>query len=38
MDYGLALACIPRWLPDAKARRNVLWNNPKRLFGFEAAQ
>ncbi|HWI13627.1 MAG TPA: amidohydrolase family protein [Burkholderiales bacterium] len=35
MDYGLALVCLPRWLPDAQSRRDVLWNNPKRLFGFE---
>ena len=34
MDYGLAVACSERGLPDAGARRAVLWNNPKRLFGF----
>jgi predicted TIM-barrel fold metal-dependent hydrolase len=35
MDYGLALVCVSRWLPDAQRRRDLLWNNPKRLFGFE---
>jgi predicted TIM-barrel fold metal-dependent hydrolase len=34
MDYGLGLVCLPRWLPDQQARRKVLWENPKRLFGF----
>jgi predicted TIM-barrel fold metal-dependent hydrolase len=34
MDYGPALACLSRWLPDEKDRRKVLWDNPKRLFGF----
>jgi predicted TIM-barrel fold metal-dependent hydrolase len=35
MDYGLALVCISRWLPDAESRRQVLWDNPQRFFGFE---
>jgi predicted TIM-barrel fold metal-dependent hydrolase len=34
MDYGPALACLTRWLPDPKDRQMVLWENPKRLFGF----
>lgn len=35
MDYGLGLVCLPRWLPDEGNRRKVLWENPRRLFGFE---
>jgi len=34
MDYGPVFSCLHRWLPDEKDRRKVLWNNPKRLFGF----
>lgn len=36
MDYGPALSCLPRWLPDAQDRQKVLWDNPARLFGFQA--
>jgi len=35
MDYGPALSCLPRWLPEEKDRRKVLWENPRRLFGFK---
>jgi predicted TIM-barrel fold metal-dependent hydrolase len=34
IDYGPGYACLARWLPDASQRRRVLWENPKRLFGF----
>ena len=34
MDYGPALNCLGRWLPDAADRNKVLWETPKRLFGF----
>jgi predicted TIM-barrel fold metal-dependent hydrolase len=34
MDYGPALACLRRWVPDAADRAKVLWHNPARLFGF----
>lgn len=35
MDYGLALVPLARWLPDPEQRRQVLWRNPQRLFGFK---
>lgn len=34
VDYGPGLACLPRWLPDPRDRRTVLWDTPARLFGF----
>lgn len=34
MDYGPALACLMRWLPNEADRRKVLWETPARLFGF----
>jgi predicted TIM-barrel fold metal-dependent hydrolase len=36
MDYGPVLACLTRWLPDERDRRQVLWETPARLFGFHA--
>ena len=35
MDYGPPLTCLPRWLPDAQDRQQVLWDTPARLFGFK---
>ncbi len=35
VDYGPSFAALERWLPDAAARREVLWQTPRRLFGFE---
>jgi len=37
IDYGPCRAALDRWLPDPAARRQVLWETPRRLFGFEAA-
>ena len=37
IDYGPLLALIERLLPDAAARRAVLWDTPARLFGFATA-
>lgn len=34
MDYGPPLTCLPRWLPDAQDRQQVLWDTPARLFGW----
>ena len=34
MDYGPQRALLDRWVPDAAARRKVLWDTPSRLFGF----
>ena len=34
MDYGPGFSCLARWLPDERDRRKVLWETPKRLFGF----
>lgn len=36
IDYGPLLALAHDWLPDAHDRRTVLWDTPKRLFGFGA--
>ncbi len=33
-DYGETQACLERWLPDEDQRRQVLWESPRRLFGF----
>ncbi|MCC7484611.1 MAG: amidohydrolase family protein [Burkholderiales bacterium] len=35
MDYGPVYSCLARWLPREEDRRKVLWDNPKRLFGFK---
>lgn len=35
-DYAAVLALATRWLPDADARRQVMWDTPARLFGFAA--
>lgn len=34
IDYGPLQALARDWLPDATDRRAVLWDTPKRLFGF----
>jgi predicted TIM-barrel fold metal-dependent hydrolase len=34
VDYGPVLKHVEEWLPDASARRRVLWDTPRRLFGF----
>jgi predicted TIM-barrel fold metal-dependent hydrolase len=34
VDYGPVLRFVETWLPDATARRKVLWDTPRRLFGF----
>jgi predicted TIM-barrel fold metal-dependent hydrolase len=34
VDYGPVLKYVETWLPDAAARRKVLWDTPRRLFGF----
>lgn len=34
IDYGPLLKRIERLLPDADTRRKVLWETPRRLFGF----
>lgn len=34
VDYGVLLGVAARQLPDAAARRKVMWDNPRRLFGF----
>ena len=35
-DYGPQLALLERWLPAARDRRRVLWETPRRWFGFPA--
>ncbi len=34
MDYGVLLRLVERTLPDPAVRRQVLWDNAVRLFGF----
>lgn len=34
LDYGPLLKLIESWLPDAADRRRLLWDTPRRLFGF----
>lgn len=34
IDYGPLLRLLERQLPDAQARRQVLWDTPRRLFGW----
>ncbi len=34
VDYGPQLALVERWLPDANDRLKVLWETPRRWFGF----
>lgn len=36
VDYGPSRAALDRWLPDPAAQRRVLWETPRRLFGFKA--
>lgn len=35
IDYGPLLTLMQTLLPDAARRRNVLWDTPRRLFGFD---
>lgn len=34
VDYGPVLGQLKRWLPNEDDRRAVLWETPRRLFGF----
>lgn len=34
LDYGPLLKLIEKWLPDAADRRRLLWDTPRRIFGF----
>lgn len=34
IDYGPLQLLLKDWLPDASDRRQVLWDTPRRLFGF----
>jgi predicted TIM-barrel fold metal-dependent hydrolase len=34
LDYGPLLKHVESWLPDANDRQRLLWNTPRRLFGF----
>ena len=34
IDYGPLLALLERLVPDAAAQRAMLWDTPRRLFGF----
>jgi predicted TIM-barrel fold metal-dependent hydrolase len=37
MDYGPLLSLVDRLVPDPEARRKLLWDSPRRLFGFGTA-
>jgi predicted TIM-barrel fold metal-dependent hydrolase len=34
LDYGPLLRLIETWLPDPADRRRLMWDTPRRLFGF----
>ena len=34
LDYGPLLKLVELWFPDATDRRRLLWDTPRRLFGF----
>lgn len=34
MDYGPELALLERWIPDPAERHKVMWETPRRWFGF----
>jgi predicted TIM-barrel fold metal-dependent hydrolase len=36
IDYGPQLVALARWVPDAKIRERILWDNPARIFGFQS--
>ena len=36
IDYGPLLTLAQRLLPDPSVRRKILWDTPRRLFGFES--
>ena len=36
LDYGTQLKLVERWLPDAADRERLLWDTPRRVFGFGA--
>jgi predicted TIM-barrel fold metal-dependent hydrolase len=36
LDYGPLLKLVEAWFPDAADRRRLLWDTPRRLFGFGA--
>jgi predicted TIM-barrel fold metal-dependent hydrolase len=34
LDYGPLLALFAHWVPDPQLRQAILWDTPRRLFGF----
>jgi predicted TIM-barrel fold metal-dependent hydrolase len=36
LDYGPLLALFAQRVPDAQIRQAILWDTPRRLFGFGA--
>jgi len=36
IDYGTSLAILARWVPDARTRRRILVDTPRRWFGFDS--
>jgi predicted TIM-barrel fold metal-dependent hydrolase len=36
LDFGPLLGLVQAWFPDAADRRRLLWDTPRRLFGFGA--
>lgn len=34
MDYGPTLTLLSQWVPDPADRRMILWDTPRRVFGF----
>ena len=38
LDVGPLLKLAEDWLPDPAVRRRVMWETPRRLFGFAESQ
>lgn len=34
LDYGPVVAALQRWVPDEAVRHAILWETPRRVFGF----
>jgi predicted TIM-barrel fold metal-dependent hydrolase len=38
MAYAYTLEWLAQWIPDEAVRRQILWETPARLFGFETSE
>jgi predicted TIM-barrel fold metal-dependent hydrolase len=35
IEYGPLISLFEQWVPDSAAQQTILWDTPRRLFGFE---